>query len=300
MAYTKPNIQNESDLNDTFMKHLLAIYETFSFYIGGKQEMPSWYKYIGYFLIIIVFFLLVMYFAQNSFYDKVRTIDDKDEVFLKSSESIPVRVSVKNSIWGENVIEDEINLQNFVTFMQIVKSEGGKAKQKSCQKNQDNFSGEVTYLNGDKYTFSIGNSVILHKRIYCSTSVKSLAESYKADLLQLYYKPDKIALLLQKCSEVIALKNGQEMELSQEKVKLVSEQMKSSPLLTDYDQITKLLYKHERAQAFIIGYVNGKHITNSRSDVIHISVYPTFSVFQYLGDDKGNVVYLQGSLLEAI
>lgn len=282
------------------MKHLHVIYETFSFYIGGKQEMPNWYKYIGCILIIIVFFLLVMYFAQNSFYDKVRTIDDKDEVYLKSSESIPVRVSIRNSVWGGNEFEDKINLRNFVTFMQTVKSEGGDAKHKSCKKNQENFSGEVTYLNGDKHTFSIGNSVTVDNRIYCGTTVKSLAESYKADLLQIYYEPDKIALLLQKCSEVIAIKNGQEVELSQGKIKLVSKRMKSSPVLTDYDQITKLLYKHERPQAFIIGYVKGKHIANSRSDVIHISVYPTFSVFQYLGDDNGNVVYLQGSLLKDI
>lgn len=66
--------------------------------------------------------------------------------------------------------------------------------------------------------------------------------------------------------------------------------------ITDYGEIQKLLQSQNEPIAYITAYKTGKHIKNEREDILTISVYPSYFVVQYLGDNNGNVMYMKSSL----
>ena len=50
------------------------------------------------------------------------------------------------------------------------------------------------------------------------------------------------------------------------------------------------------SRSLILPYKTGKRIKNEREDILTISVYPSYFVVQYLGDNNGNVMYMKSSL----
>ncbi|MDA1477916.1 DUF3919 family protein [Bacillus changyiensis] len=243
------------------------------------------------FLVIIVLISLVIVVTQSSLYNQVRVIDDKELVMTKATQSIPVKITLENSIWGGVEVEDEFHLQNIVSlFDQII--ENGKAM-KSLHAKKVQFKGNIVYSNGARRQFIISDTLTVDDRVYNSEQIKPIISALKSNLLELYYTPTKIGSLVEKSICVTIILDQKKVKINK---KALSHDIKSSSVISDYQEIVNFLSNEKRALAFINIYLKD----HKREGMISISVYSKFFIVQYLGDDKGNVVYMKGSLKEVL
>ncbi|MDA7026422.1 DUF3919 family protein [Bacillus sp. CLL-7-23] len=244
------------------------------------------------FLVITVMISLIILVTQSSLYNQVHVIDDKELVMTKATESIPVKITLENSIWGGIEVEDEFHLQNIVSlFDQII--ENGKAT-KSLHAKKIQFKGNIFYSNGSKRRFIISDTLTVDERVYNSEQIKPIISALKSNLLELYYTPTKIGSLVEKSIYVTTILDNKKVKKINKKA--LSHYIKSSSVISDYQEIVNFLSNEKRALAFINIYLKD----HKREGIISIAVYSKFFIVQYLGDDKGNVVYMKGSLKDVM
>lgn len=104
------------------------------------------------FVLCIIVSLILFYVMEKQIYNRITIVNDKQTVLQRVNESLPTEMKVRHEKWGEIVITDEVRLHTIVSFFDRIQIEPREAK------NQEQvFTGEVTYLNGHKRTFAVGD-----------------------------------------------------------------------------------------------------------------------------------------------
>ena len=100
-------------------------------------------------------------------------------------------------------------------------------------------------------------------------------------------------MIFASAQDVIVRQGGVERAVN---VTHILDSIRYAKQITDYGEIQKLLQSQNEPIAYITAYKTGKRIKNEREDILTISVYPSYFVVQYLGDNNGNVMYMKSSL----
>lgn len=216
------------------------------------------------------------------------TLDDKQVVLERASESLPTEVRVRHEKWGEVVVTDEVRLHAIVAFFDKIRMEQTEAKAR-----EQVFTGEVTYLNGHRRTFAVGDLFQYGANVYGKQGMDPMISAFQTYLLSLYYTPESISNFFAEAKEVI-VRQGDVVRTTN--LAPILDSIRQAKQITDYGEIQKLLQSQKDPIVYITAYQNGKHVKNEREDILTISVYPSYFVVQYLGDNNGNVMYMKGSL----
>ncbi|WP_439740594.1 DUF3919 family protein [Bacillus pseudomycoides] len=233
----------------------------------------------------------VLFFAiEKQLYNHVTTLDDKQAVLERANESLPTEVRVKHEKWGELVVTDEVRLHAIVSFFDRIRME-----QTGAKIHEQVFTGEVTYLNGHKRTFAVGDLFQYEENVYGKNGTDPMISAFQTYLLGLYYTPESIGNFFASAKEVI-VRQG-DIVRSTDLTRLL-DSIRQAKQITDYGEIQQLLQSQKDPIAYMTAYQNGKQVKNEREDVLTISVYPSYFVVQYLGDNNGNVMYMKGSLAD--
>lgn len=232
--------------------------------------------------------LVLFYFLEKQLYNRVTTLDDKQAVLERANESLPTEVRVKHEKWGELVVTDEVRLHAIVSFFDRIRME-----QTEVKIHEQVFTGEVTYLNGHKRTFAVGDLFQYEENVYGKNGTDPMISAFQTYLLSLYYTPESIGNFFASAKEVI-VRQG-DIVRSTDLTRLL-DSIRQAKQITDYGEIQQLLQSQKDPIAYMTAYQNGKQVKNEREDVLTISVYPSYFVVQYLGDNNGNVMYMKGSL----
>ncbi|MEH7455922.1 homoserine dehydrogenase [Bacillus pseudomycoides] len=232
--------------------------------------------------------LVLFYFLEKQLYNRVTTLDDKQAVLERANESLPTEVRVKHEKWGELVVTDEVRLHAIVSFFDRIRME-----QTEANIHEQVFTGEVTYLNGHKRTFAVGDLFQYEENVYGKNGTDPMISAFQTYLLSLYYTPESIGNFFASAKEVI-VRQG-DIVRSTDLTRLL-DSIRQAKQITDYGEIQQLLQSQKDPIAYMTAYQNGKQVKNEREDVLTISVYPSYFVVQYLGDNNGNVMYMKGSL----
>ncbi|PDY48219.1 DUF3919 family protein [Bacillus pseudomycoides] len=234
--------------------------------------------------------LVLFYFLEKQLYNRVTTLDDKQAVLERANESLPTEVRVKHEKWGELVVTDEVRLHAIVSFFDRIRME-----QTGAKIHEQVFTGEVTYLNGHKRTFAVGDLFQYEENVYGKNGTDPMISAFQTYLLSLYYTPESIGNFFASAKEVI-VRQG-DIVRSTDLTRLL-DSIRQAKQITDYGEIQQLLQSQKDPIAYMTAYQNGKQVKNEREDVLTISVYPSYFVVQYLGDNNGNVMYMKGSLAD--
>ena len=232
--------------------------------------------------------LVLFYFLEKQLYNRVTTLDDKQAVLERANESLPTEVRVKHEKWGELVVTDEVRLHAIVSFFDRIRME-----QTGVKIHEQVFTGEVTYLNGHKRTFAVGDLFQYGADMYGKNGTDPMISAFQTYLLSLYYTPESIGNFFASAKGVI-VRQG-DIVHSTDLTRLL-DSIRQAKQITDYGEIQQLLQSQKDPIAYMTAYQNGKQVKNEREDVLTISVYPSYFVVQYLGDNNGNVMYMKGSL----
>lgn len=232
--------------------------------------------------------LILFYVIEKQLYNHVTIVDDKQAVLEGANESLPTEVRVKHEKWGEVVVTDEVRLHAIVSFFDRIRMEQTEAKI-----HEQVFTGEVTYLNGHRRTFAVGDLFQYEENVYGKNGTDPMISAFQTYLLSLYYTPESISDFFAAAKEVVV---RQDDVVHTTDLTLLLDSIRQAKQITDYGEIQKLLQSQKAPVAYITAYKTGKHVKNEREDILTISVYPSYFVVQYLGDNNGNVMYMKGSL----
>lgn len=242
------------------------------------------------FVVCIIVSLILFYVVEKQIYNRITIVNDKQAVLQRVNESLPTEMKVRNEKWGEIVITDEVRLHTIVSFFDRIRIEPRKAKSQ-----EQVFTGEVTYLNGHKRTFAVGDLFQYEDTVYGKEDADPMISAFQTYLLGLYYTPERISNFLASAKDVI-VRQGEEVRAIN--LTHILDSIRYAKQITDYGEIQKLLQSQNEPVAYITAYKTGKRVKNEREDILAISVYPSYFVVQYLGDNNGNVMYMKGSLAD--
>ncbi|MFJ8355598.1 DUF3919 family protein [Bacillus paramycoides] len=242
------------------------------------------------FVLCIIVSLILFYVIEKQIYNRITIVDDKQAVLQRVNESLPTEVKVRHSRWGEIVVTDEVRLHTIVSFFDRIRIEPREAKSQ-----EQVFTGEVTYLNGHKRTFAVGDLFQYEDNIYGKKGADPMISAFQTYLLSLYYTPERISDFFASAKDVIVRQGDVVRTMN---LTYILDSIRYAKQITDYGEIQKLLQSQNEPIAYITAYKTGKRVKNEREDILTISVYPSYFVVQYLGDNNGNVMYMKGSLAE--
>ncbi|MED1556519.1 DUF3919 family protein [Bacillus paramycoides] len=242
------------------------------------------------FVFCMIVSLILFYVIEKQIYNRVTIVDDKQAVLQRVNESLPTEVKVRHSRWGEIVVTDEVRLHTIVSFFDRIRIEPREAKSQ-----EQVFTGEVTYLNGHKRTFAVGDLFQYEDNIYGKKGADPMISAFQTYLLSLYYTPERISDFFASAKDVIVRQGDVVRTIN---LTYILDSIRYAKQITDYGEIQKLLQSQNEPIAYITAYKTDKRVKNEREDILTISVYPSYFVVQYLGDNNGNVMYMKGSLAE--
>ncbi|PGZ07528.1 homoserine dehydrogenase [Bacillus cereus] len=244
------------------------------------------------FVFCIIASLIVFYVIEKQIYNRITIVDDKQAVLQRVNESLPIEVKVKHEKWGEIVVTDEVRLHTIVSFFDRVRIEPREAKSQ-----EQVFTGEVTYLNGHKRTFAVGDLFQYEANVYGKKGMDPMISALQTYLLSLYYTPERISDFFASAKDVVVRQGNVVRTIN---LTHIYDSIRYAKQITDYGEIQKLLQSQNEPIAYITAYKTGKRVKNEREDILTISVYPAYFVVQYLGDNNGNVMYMKGSLADLL
>ena len=242
------------------------------------------------FVFCMIASLILFYVMEKQIYNRITIVDDKQAVLQRVNESLPTEVKVRHEKWGEIVITDEVRLHTIVSFFDRIRIEPREGKSQ-----EQVFTGEVTYLNGHKRTFAVGDLFQYEANVYGKSGTDPMISAFQTYLLSLYYTPERISNFFAEAKDVVVRQGDviRTINLTQ-----IFDSIRYAKQITDYGEIQKLLQSQKDPIGYITAYKTGKRVKNEREDILTISVYPSYFVVQYLGDNNGNVMYMKGSLAE--
>ncbi|PEB24091.1 DUF3919 family protein [Bacillus toyonensis] len=242
------------------------------------------------FVFCIIVSLVLFYVVEKQTYNRITIVNDKQAVLQRVNESLPIEVKVRHEKWGEIVVTDEVRLHTIVSFFDRIRIEPREA-----ESQEQVFTGEVTYLNGHKRTFAVGDLFQYEANVYGKKGTDPMISAFQTYLLSLYYTPERISDFFASAKDVIVRQRNVVRTIN---LTHMLDSIRYAKQITDYGEIQKLLQSQNEQIAYITAYKSGKHVKNEREDILTISVYPSYFVVQYLGDNNGNVMYMKGSLAE--
>ncbi|MEW9592274.1 DUF3919 family protein [Bacillus toyonensis] len=242
------------------------------------------------FVFCIIVSLVLFYVVEKQTYNRITIVNDKQAVLQRVNESLPIEVKVRHEKWGEIVVTDEVRLHTIVSFFDRIRIEPREA-----ESQEQVFTGEVTYLNGHKRTFAVGDLFQYEANVYGKKGTDPMISAFQTYLLSLYYTPERISDFFTSAKDVIVRQGNVVRTIN---LTHMLDSIRYAKQITDYGEIQKLLQSQNEQIAYITAYKSGKHVKNEREDILTISVYPSYFVVQYLGDNNGNVMYMKGSLAE--
>ncbi|PGA94443.1 DUF3919 family protein [Bacillus toyonensis] len=242
------------------------------------------------FVFCIIVSLVLFYVVEKQTYNRITIVNDKQAVLQRVNESLPIEVKVRHEKWGEIVVTDEVRLHTIVSFFDRIGIEPREA-----ESQEQAFTGEVTYLNGHKRTFAVGDLFQYEANVYGKKGTDPMISAFQTYLLSLYYTPERISDFFASAKDVIVRQGNVVRTIN---LTHMLDSIRYAKQITDYGEIQKLLQSQNEPIAYITAYKAGKHVKNEREDILTISVYPSYFVVQYLGDNNGNVMYMKGSLAE--
>lgn len=140
------------------------------------------------FVICMIVSLVLFYVMEKQIYNRINIINDKQAVLQRVNESLPIEVKVRHEKWGEIVVTDEVRLHTIVSFFDRIRIEPGDVKSQ-----EQVFTGEVTYLNGHKRTFAVGDLFQYGENVYGKNGMDPMISALQTYLLSLYYTPERIS-----------------------------------------------------------------------------------------------------------
>lgn len=255
------------------------------------------FKILFIYVLMLVICCTLVYRNTKILYNNLVIVDDRAELEKNLEIAIPLRIEINNERWGKVVINDETAMKDILDSVKSITAIESKSSKNinNINKSSLNICGVIHYLNGNNTQFIVSNALLFKNSIYGENT--SEVDNLKNTLMEYLYTPNNLANLIDRSNSIELFNSKIKILLNQsQKERLKNAILKCNNVLS-IDDVIKLNHidtpnYHIR---ICINSSNADGRTNSLDEVL-IDVYDKYYVVQYLGDENGRQIYMEGNL----
>ncbi|MCY6369292.1 DUF3919 family protein [Clostridium ganghwense] len=247
--------------------------------------------------IILVIVFLVLENHEKS-YNHLFVIDDREEVIERNENLVPIKLEFYSEIWGKGTVSDSKIIQNIWYIIKIIQ-ENQKVDiySESVYENKSNeIEGNISYLNGKKDSFFLGNELRINNFSYGDYYSKPYIDKLRSYLEEILFSPQNLSELINGRNKVVVVNNNEVIKKcgDKDKNKLKNKIAKFTPIHST-KELQEAIKNKGKLQYHIKIYVDiGKGY-----NIINIDVYENeYIVVQDFGRDVIKAIYMKGHILD--
>ncbi|BFK82667.1 hypothetical protein I3900191A7_28120 [Clostridium baratii] len=239
--------------------------------------------------LIISVYIFISY-GEN--FDKVTIVERKDEALKSINISIPKKIVISTKFYRETVITSKLKIDEILeSINSIMNSEHKNDDILEKDSSAYTVKGKI-YYNNKVDEFTLNNMLKFNGKEFKASSYK--INTLHRKLFNYFNTYEHIIDILNTDnSSVYLLSEGKEELIN--KNKLISK-LKNLKSMTDIDKLNNTSIKDKKIYTLKIKM--NKNIKNKTNNLIFIDVYENYIVVQFLADDNGKKIYMEGSIGE--
>ena len=239
--------------------------------------------------LIISVYIFISY-SEN--FDKVTIVERKDEALKSINISIPKKIVISTKFYRETVITSKLKIDEILeSINSIMNSEHKNDDILEKDSSAYTVKGKI-YYNNKVDEFTLNNMLKFNGKEFKASSYK--INTLHRKLFNYFNTYEHIIDILNTDnSSVYLLSEGKEELIN--KNKLISK-LKNLKSMTDIDKLNNTSIKDKKIYTLKIKM--NKNIKNKTNNLIFIDVYENYIVVQFLADDNGKKIYMEGSIGE--
>lgn len=244
--------------------------------------------------LMIMFCCALVYINNHEFYNKVKVVDDRQEIEQRTETSIPVKIEISNDKLGAYIMNEEVSMKDTLDSIKEITYAKNHSEAYEYDENQVSIKGTIYYLNGNKEEFLLSNRLKINNKEYIYN--RSAINTLRNTLINHLYNPTNLAGMITRSKVIEVFDTNRKTTLNEEQKSMLKDELAKSNNVVDNNKLISL--KSGSPPLYHINvYFNEK--TNGKAnsfDVAIIDVFNDYYVFQYLGDENGRQIYFTSSL----
>ena len=245
-------------------------------------------------IIIIIFVVLLGNF--NTVYDKLTIVENEASAVKSLNTSIPKQIIIHTDFYRKTIITSKLEIDHILDLINTIKNSSSN-KHEVVESNNSSYTvdGEIFYNNNKVDKFSLNNKLTFDGHTYN-------ANSYLINMLHRvlfnYFNTYEhlIDILNTNKSSIYCIDKDKKFYLNKkQKLNLAKELSKLIPM-NDRVKLNKTNINDKKLYTLKIKI--NKDLENKTNNLVFIDVYKNYIVIQFLADDNGKKIYMEGAINE--
>lgn len=256
-------------------------------------------KYIFYFLLLIFAFVVCLIFLfsnnSNTLYGKVTVVESKESALKSLNTSIPEQIIINTEFYRYTHITNKLEMDNILDLISLIRNSSSKENEVLESKNSTaKISGKILY-NNKVDTFSLSNILIFNNETFTGNSY--LINNLHKKLMNYFNTYNHLIDILNTTnSNVSYIKDSNTSYLTEKEKKRLLYNLSNFKVMNEKDKLNKT--KLSDSKLYTLKIKINKNIKYQTDNLIYIDVYPKYIIIQFLADDNGKKIYMEGNLNE--
>jgi len=275
--------------------------------IRRKRKINILKKHKRLIIVYFVFMLLlgiIIFWQYEKNYDHVVLIQDREQVLKAVSTSTPVKLEVYSKRWGKTLIAESNVIRSIWNIIDEMSKNSPLQESQNTYTN-DEISGTIYYLNGEKSTFTLGSYLKIGTIIYGNNKDKPYVDQLKNYLNEVLCSPENLSNLINERNKVTVVdSNNNIQKCGRDDKTFIRNKILKCSKIKDNISLEEAINKKGKVLYHIKTYLEkeSNSIPNTRDTfyaIINIDVYENgYIVIQDFSNDVVNAIYMKGNLVE--
>lgn len=245
-------------------------------------------------IIIIISIILLSNF--NTVYDKLTIVENEASAVKSLNTSIPKQIIIHTDFYRKTIITSKLEIDHILDLINTIKNSSSN-KHEIVESNNSSYTvnGEIFYNNNKVDKFSLNNKLIFDGHTY---NVNSYLINMLHRALFNYFNTYEhlIDILNTNKSSIYYIGKGEKFYLTKkQKLNLAKELSKLTPM-NDRVKLNKTNINDKKLYTLKIEI--NKDLENKTNNLVFIDVYKNYIAIQFLADDNGKKIYMEGAIDE--
>ncbi|MEG1004242.1 MAG: DUF3919 family protein [Romboutsia sp.] len=247
---------------------------------------------------IMIFIMGVFILTLNSFnigYDKLTIVESKEDAIESLNTAIPKEIVIYTDFYTQTVITSKLEIDDILECINTIKKTSSEVDGIiESDKSSYTVKGKILY-NNKIDNFTLSNKLNFNSHVYNTSSY--LINSLHRKLFNYFNTHEHlIDILRNDNSDVVYLNKDNDVYLNKKQQNELANKLSKLKIMNDEMKLYKT--KIDDKKMYTLKIRINKKFKNKTNNLIFLDVYKEYSVIQFLADDNGKKIYMEGSINE--